>query len=113
MKTTWELMTFFEEFYGEKYSGVLWDTMMAYLSDRSPDFYKATASVLVKRFSRTFGKVPGPAEIELHMKEIIDAIPKPKFIPDNRPEISEGERETGLKILDELLARFKTKTARR
>ena len=76
-----ELLTFFEGFYGEKYSGVFLDTMTAYLDGSSSDFYRATASVIVKRFSRTFGKVPGPAEIENNMSEILETMHKPVLLP--------------------------------
>jgi len=94
-----ELLAFFEGFYGEKYSGIFLDTMTAYLADCSPSFYKATATVIVKRFSRTFGKAPGPAEIELNMNEILQAIPKPVLLPECEPELTESEREDARKML--------------
>ena len=90
------LLEYFEKYYGEKYSGVLLDTMAAYLSGYSPEFYKTIAEVMIKRFSRIYNKVPGPAEIEAHMEEIIESMPQPKYLPDRDPEILNEARDKSL-----------------
>jgi hypothetical protein len=87
--TVKELISFFENYYGEKYSGIFLDTMSAYLTGCSPRFRKAAAEVLVKRFSHSFGKSPCPAEIEKHMSEILDAIPKYPALPEHPSETDE------------------------
>jgi len=84
--TVKELMIFFENFYGEKYTGVFESVMLGYLSGRSEAFYQAAANVIVRRFSRTFNKAPGPAEIEKHMDEILYTMPKPEALPEPLPE---------------------------
>ena len=68
--TMYELLTFFEGYYGEKYSGVFQDTMTAYLDGCTSEFYLAIRKVMVLRFSRIYNKVPGPSEIEKYMDEI-------------------------------------------
>jgi len=87
------LLTFFENYYGEKYSGVFLDAMAGYLKNSSPDFRKAAATVIIKRFSRSFGKSPGPSEIEQHMKEILQAIPRAPSLPERKPEMTEVEKK--------------------
>ena len=108
-----ELLTFFEGFYGEKYTGVLLDTMVAYLDGSSSDFYRATACVIVKRVSRNYGKVPGPAEIEQHMTEILDTLPKWTFLPE--PQMSAEERDKAREALcisiEEFRQRLKNRPA--
>jgi len=96
-----ELLVFFEGFYGEKYSGVFLDTMTAYLDGYSADFYQAAASVLVKRFSRAYGKAPGPAEIEQNKTEILSIIPRPKELPEPEERITPEEAESFLKKIKE------------
>jgi len=74
------LLSFFENYYGEKYTGVFLDATTAYLDGHSENYYKAIAEVMIKRFSRIYNKAPGPAEIEKNMEEIdhvFAAIPKP------------------------------------
>jgi len=89
--TTRELLTFFEMFYGEKYSGIFLETMTTYLSGYSGEFYKAAANVLVRRYSRSFGKAPGPAEFEKHKEEILATMPEPKKLPEPKPERPDKE----------------------
>ena len=96
-----ELLTFFEGYYGEKYSGFFLDAMTAYLFNRSEAFYKATANVLVKRFSRTYGKVPGVAEIERNLSEILDTMPKVKALPE--PDV---RNEESIALWKKLKAKF-------
>jgi hypothetical protein len=79
-----QLLTFFEDYYGEKYSGAFLTTMCAYLDGHKSEFYEAAASVIVMRFSRAYNKVPDPAVIEKHMDEILAAMPKPKLL--SKPE---------------------------
>ena len=114
--TTKELLTFFERYYGEKYTGFFREIMTAYLAKYSPDFHKAAANVLVKRFSHTFGKVPGPAEIEKHLEEIKWTIPTPKFLPEymqDRQEISDEEREERIAFSARLKEMLNSKTYRK
>jgi len=101
--TTRQLLTFFEEFYMARYSDVFLDVMAGYLEKLSPAIRQAAATVIVKRFSNAFGKLPGPAEIENHMAEIVDAMPKPKFLPGFFREISDEEREEGKEFLEKIL----------
>jgi len=96
------LLRFFENFYGEKYAGDVLSTMTAYLDGRSEDFLKAAADVMVMRFSRCYGKSPCPADIERHMGEILDAMPRRTYIPEPRPELTEEDMAVGLGILDEI-----------
>jgi hypothetical protein len=103
------LLVFFEEFYGEKYIGVFSDTMMTYLHGYSDNFYNAAAEVLVKRFSRTYNKVPGPAEFEKHMDEILKAMPAPKELPE--PEIQLGTQEEQEKFIDDMKKLMNIKSA--
>ena len=98
-----ELLTFFENYYGEKYSGVFLEVMAGYLNNSSPAFRKAAAAVMIKRFSRSFGKSPGPAEFEQHMKEILGAIPRPAALPEPVPEITEKERAENRKRVEDFL----------
>ena len=81
-----ELLTSFECFYGEKYSGVFLQTMTEYLAGFSPRYYPAIYAVMVKRVSRAFSKSPGPAEIEQHKNEIIDSVPRPVYLPEPAEE---------------------------
>ena len=84
--TSQNLLNFFENYYGEKYSGVFQAAILEYLSDASPSFLKAAAEVVTKRYSRSFGKSPDIAVIELHFDEIIATMPKPKMLPEPIPE---------------------------
>jgi hypothetical protein len=86
-------LAFCEGFYGEKYSGVFLDVMAAYLEDKSEAFLDAAARVLVMRFSRIYGKTPGPAEIEKNIDEIRQGIPEPECVPEHYEEISDRDRE--------------------
>jgi hypothetical protein len=91
--TVKNFLTFCEGFYGERYSGILLDVMVSYLEGRSEAILDSSARVLVKRFSRIYGKVPGPAEIEKNLDEIYQGIPDPVYIPEYREEISDVDRE--------------------
>jgi len=71
-----ELLAYFENYYGEKYSGVIYNTLAGYLAGYSEDFLQAAAAVLVKRVSRVYHKAPGPAEFEKHMDEILSEAQK-------------------------------------
>jgi hypothetical protein len=87
------LLAYFEEFYGEKYSGVFLDTMTKYLNKYSADFYNAATEVLVKRFSRTYNKAPGPTEFEKYFDEILHTMPKPKKLPEPETQIATQEEK--------------------
>ncbi|MDR2597259.1 MAG: hypothetical protein LBC76_08075 [Treponema sp.] len=88
-----ELLVFFENFYGEKYTGVFLDTMTAYLDGCTSEYYMAVRKVMVMRFPRIYNKVPGPAEIEKYMDEIdgvYAAMPKP-LLPEPPAEYASPE----------------------
>ena len=78
--------------------------MTAYLDGYSPEFYKAAANVIVRRFSRTFNKAPGPAELERNMTEILMEAQRPKgeWLPEPKDVIAPGEREESLRLLEEI-----------
>ena len=99
-----ELLAFFEGYYGEKYSGVFLDVMTGYLSELSPRYYKPIAEVLVKRFTRAYGKAPSPAEVEMHMEEIKGLILMPKYLPE--PDLRSAE---SYGVWEELVNKFKLK----
>jgi hypothetical protein len=103
------LLVFFENYYGEKYTGVFLQTVTDYLGGHTPDFYKAAAEVLVKRFSRIYNKVPGLAEFETHMDEIKAAKPTQYYLSEPKPEVSDGERAEVGKMADEFIRRAKAK----
>ena len=68
--TTRKLLDFFEEFYGEKYSGVFLEVMTNYLDGFSDGYLDAIAAVVVEKFPRHFNKSPDPAIIEENMLRI-------------------------------------------
>jgi hypothetical protein len=99
-------MRFCENYYGEKYDGVVRDVMDAYLDKKSAQFFDAAAMVLVKRFSRTNRMAPGPAELEKYRDEILDGIPEPSPLPDPEGCISDEEREQVSEMLHNLTEKF-------
>ena len=86
-----ELLAFFEEYYGEKYTGAFLDAMTAYLDGCSHKFYLAVQKVMILRFSRIYNKVPCPADIEKHMDEILSVMPKPELLPGSQEEVATPE----------------------
>lgn len=68
--TVKELLAFFENYYGEKYTGMFLDVMTEYLDSYSEEFLSAIAKVMVSRFSRIYNKAPCPADINKNMDEI-------------------------------------------
>jgi len=105
--TVKDLLSFFENYYGEKYTGVFLDAMSSYLSDCSPCFRKAAAEVLIKRVSRSFGKSPCLAEIEKHKSEILNHINKPVALPEQTE--TEEERENNIALWEQLMQRYRVK----
>jgi len=102
---TWtvkELLDFFEGYYGEKYSGIVLDTTVEYLDGHTADFYKAVAEVMIKRFSRCYGKSPCPADIERHLDEILETIPKREYLPEPEQVLTDGERAEVLDMLGQV-----------
>jgi len=77
-----ELLGFFENYYGEKYTGIFLDVMTDYLDGYSENYYKVVAAVLVKRFSRIYNKVPDPAVIEKNIDEINSMLPEKIYIDE-------------------------------
>jgi hypothetical protein len=105
--TKQEFMRFCENYYGEKYDGVVRDVMDAYLDKESAQFLDAAVMVLVKRFSRTNRIAPGPAEIEKYWEEIFDSITKPSPLPD--PEDCTSDSDEEREQVEKLLHNFKKK----
>ena len=99
--TVRDLLDFFEEYYGEKYAGTTLGVMTDYLDGHSDAFYRAAAKVMTKRFSRSYGKSPCPADIERHMDEIEAAMPKPEYLPEPETGMTREERA---EIVGNLLA---------
>ena len=97
-----DLLGFLEEYYGEKYTGTTLDVMTDYLDGHSDAFYRATVQVMTRRFSRSYGKSPCPADIERHMDEIKAAMPKPKALPEARPEMTDADMARGREWVAEL-----------
>lgn len=96
-----DLLSFFEGYYGEKYSGVFLEVTAAYLENRPPEFYRAAADVVVRRFSRAYGKSPCVAEFEKHLDEIERAMPEPECLPEPAMSITDEERAERLAQLEE------------
>jgi len=104
--TVRDLLDFFEEYYGEKYAGTTLGVMTDYLDGHSDAFYKAAVKVMTKRFSRSYGKSPCPADIERHMDEIVGAVPRPARIPEPEIQITDEERDARLELLAEARIRI-------
>jgi len=85
------LLAYFENYYGEKYTGAFLKTMVDYLDGDSENFYEAMAKVMVKRFSRVYNKVPDVAEIEKNMSEIMDTLERPLMLPECSYQESEED----------------------
>ena len=107
--TARELLNFFEKYYGEKYSGDVLDAMLGYLDGYSDAFYKAAAEVMIRRFSRCYGKAPCPADIERHMDEIMNSMPRPPSVPAPEPVITDEDRAAGLEFVGEIMALLRAK----
>ena len=108
--TAKDLLDIFERHYSDKYSGIFLETTLEYLDGYPADFYRAVAKVMILRFSRIYNKVPGPAEIEKHMFEILDTMPKPTPLPEPKYEISDEEMAECLKVVEEIKQIQKGKT---
>jgi RNase adaptor protein for sRNA GlmZ degradation len=102
-------LTFCENYYGEKYDGVLLDVMRGYLEGCSPEFLDSAANVLTRRFSRTHRKAPGPAEIEANFDEINEMIRKLVCLPKTREAISDEEQQAVAKMLHDLVESFRSR----
>ena len=105
------LLEYFEKYYGEKYTGVILDTMVEYLEGHGSEYYQAVRSVMIKRFSRIYNKVPCVAEIESHREEILSTVAWKVSLPETS-EISKEEVDENLNLVDELMKRLKNKTVR-
>ena len=100
--TAKELLRYFENYYGEKYSGIFLDTMISYLDGYSEVFLQTSAKVIIKRFSRIYNKAPDIAIFEKNMEEIISAMPKPVSIPEPETDIATpSEWESCIKTMKE------------
>ena len=107
--TVKELLRFFEDFYGEKYTGIFLDVMLEYFEGCSSEYLLAVRNVMILRFPKN-NKVPGSAEIEKHMEEIenvFSAIPKP-LLPEPETEYaSPEEAQEWLKDIKGILSKGK------
>jgi len=101
MTAKW-LLESFEKYYGERYAGIFLDVMAEYLAGRPAEFHTAAFGVIVRRYSRSWGKAPGPTEMERHMDEILAAMPRPKALPEPRPEMTDADRERGMSAMAEI-----------
>jgi L-lactate utilization protein LutC len=104
--TKQEFMRFCENYYGEKYDGLVREVMDAYLAEKSARFLDAAAMVLVKRFSRAQRLAPGPAEIEKYRAEILENIPEPPPLPDPNEKMSDEEFEQAKEALRALARKY-------
>ena len=95
------LMELFERYYGGKYSGTFGETVAGYLNGYPADFLMAAARVVIMRFSHTYNKLPGVAEIEKNLDEIWDEVPEYTPLPEPEHIITDEERAEGLKIAGE------------
>jgi len=105
--TVKELLRFFENYYGEKYTGVLLDTMTDYFEDCSEEFLSAVGKVMILRFSRIYNKAPCPADIEKNMEEIMTVLNQPKvYLPEpTEPRATDEEAQVFHEQLKAFLGR--------
>jgi len=87
-----ELLNFFEDYYGGKYTGALLDVMTAYLDGYSREFYLAVQKIMILRFSTCYNKIPCPADIEKNLDEIYEVMPSLKpLLPEPAAEYASPE----------------------
>jgi len=103
-----ELLSFFENYYGEKYTGYFLDSMNEYLYNCSEEFLLAVRKVIVLRYSRSFNKSPDIAVIENNLKEIYQIMTKLQ-IKNALPEPVEEKcnPETAEKYIDKIKDMFR------
>ena len=104
--TTKTLLDTFECYYGEIYSGMLLGIMTEYLYDFSDEERRAAVKVLLKRVSRSFGKVPGISEFEKHIDEIKYEAERNKPLQLPEPESQDFRSEAGLRFIENLKRMF-------
>jgi len=102
-----KLVAFFEDYYGERYTGSRLDVLLDYLSDATEGFLYSCAKVIPIRFTNTFGRVPDVAVIEKHYEEILENIPKPPALPAPNEYTALTPEETAER--DRLMAELKKK----
>jgi hypothetical protein len=99
--TVRELLTFFENYYGEKYTGLFLDTMTEYLENGTDEFLSAVRKIMVLRFSKIYNRSPCPADIEKHLGEIYEVMSSPKlYLPE--PENQYATKEEAQEWLNEI-----------
>jgi hypothetical protein len=102
--TVKNLLEYFENYYGEKYTGILLDSMLGYFKDRSENFLQATLEVIIRRFPRIYNKVPDIAVIEKNTDEIYYSMPKPELLEEPKREWTEEklkENKEGINLIKE------------
>ena len=95
-----ELMAYFENYYGEKYTGAFQEAMFDYLSDCKKEFLTAICKVIVLRYSRSHNKSPDPAIIEKNIEEIFKVMNNFKIIKALPEPIVERCSEEEMKELE-------------
>ncbi|MCL2174439.1 MAG: hypothetical protein FWB73_00190 [Treponema sp.] len=88
------LLDFFENYYGEKYTGVFLEVMTEYLNNFSDDYLEALSKTMVLKYPRSFNKSPDPAILEKYTDEIYNEIERRKLkfaIPERPTEICTPE----------------------
>jgi len=103
--TAESLMQYFEKYYGERYEGAFRMTTQVYLSAYGKDWLKAAMTVIPMRVPRRYGKSPCVADFEANMREIREAMPKPKALPEPALEPLTDEELAELNKLTERLYR--------
>ena len=96
-----QLLTYFEGYYAVKYNPHILTAVTAYLDGCSERFLTAAAEVIPRRLSHAYKMVPGVAEFEKHMGEILDAVPEP--LPEPAHRLSEGERAEVSRLIAECI----------
>jgi hypothetical protein len=92
-----------EGYYGEELSEDYRKVMDDYLDGKSEMFLGAVFNVLVRRFSRVYGKAPGVSEIEDNLREIRDTMPFPIALPERPQELTSEEYAENARMMREFL----------
>jgi hypothetical protein len=100
MKTE-DMMSAFEAYYGETYSGVFGAIVREYLDTIDNHLRQVLFSIIIRKYSRRWGKAPDVATIEEHIDSAIEEMNSPKTnLIEYREELTEEEREEVIRILE-------------
>ena len=103
--TTAQVMTILSGYYGDSYDGVFGEIVKAYLDTLGPNVKAALFKVVLKRYSRRWGKAPDVAIFEEHLCEAIDALPSVPLLGQD-DGIDDTEREEMIRKLGEFYSRI-------